>query len=110
MIARKAYHGLRLFGNFVWELLLSNLAVLRIVLSPSLPIRPGVLAYSTRLTSPVSVTVLANLITLTPGTLTLDVSDDRKTLFIHTLNVEDPEAVLATIRVAFEQELLELER
>ena len=107
---RKVSAGLRLSGGFFIELLMANLSVARTVLSPRLDVRPGILAYSTKLRSDVALTVLANMITLTPGTLTLDISEDRTTLFIHTLDCSDPEAVARRIRRSFETPLMELEQ
>lgn len=106
----KTYYAVRLLLWFAWELVLANLAVARTVLQPNLTIRPGIVAYRTDLRSEMAITWLANLITLTPGTLTLAVSEDHRTLYVHTLNVHDPRAVVASIRHAFESNLLELER
>lgn len=102
--------GLQLLWSFVVELVLSNLAVARVVLRPRLDVRPGIVAYKTQLETDLAITVLANMITLTPGTLTVDVEDDRSTLYIHTLNVRDPEEVTESIRKAFECHLLKLEQ
>ena len=107
---RKLYFLAKLALSFLWELLLSNLTVAKTVLSPSLTIRAGIVAYDTELSSDYSIVSLANMITLTPGTLTLDVSDDRDTLYIHTLNIKDPRETVDTIRNAFEKNLLELEK
>jgi multicomponent Na+:H+ antiporter subunit E len=88
----------------------SNIAVLRVVLSPRPRVRSGVIAVPTELTHAVALTMLANMITLTPGTLTLDISEDRRYLFVHTLNLDDPEDVKREIRMAFEVYLRELSR
>jgi multicomponent Na+:H+ antiporter subunit E len=109
-VIRKLSSAVRLGLSFVWELLLSNLAVVKVVLKPKLDIRPGVVAYPLRLESEMAITWLANLITLTPGTLSLYLSEDRKTLYIHTLNVDDPSDVVRTIHGAFERHLMELEK
>ncbi len=98
-----------LLASFMRELVLSNLEVARIVLSPRLYIRPGLIAYRTELKTDLAITTLANIITLTPGTLTLEVSEDRTVLFIHALDIEDPEVVTDSIRGSFEKRLLELE-
>lgn len=107
---RKIPSAILLVLSFFWELLLSNLAVVKIVLKPRLDIRPGVVAYPLQLQSEIAITWLANLITLTPGTLSLYLSDDRKTLYIHTLNIDEPSEIVRTIRAAFERHLLELEK
>ena len=106
----KVVLALKLMLVFFRELLKSNLSVLRIVISPRLQVRSGVIAVPTELTNDMALTALANMITLTPGTLTLDISPDRRYLFVHTLNLDDPEAVKREIRMAFEVYLRELSR
>ncbi len=98
-----------LLGSFVVELVKANLAVARAVLKRRINVRPGIVAYPTELNTNWGITILANMITLTPGTLTLDVSTDRRTLYIHTLDVGDPAEVVRSIRSAFETKLLILE-
>ena len=107
---RKIALGVRLLVVFLKELTLSNLAVLRVVLSRRIRVHSGVIALRTELTHEVALTVLANMITLTPGTLTLDISPDRRYLFVHTLNLDDPEEVKRDIQRAFERHLRELSR
>ena len=106
----KVLYALKLGALFAYELVMSNIAVARVVLKPGLTIRPGIVAYRTDLKSPTAITWLANLITLTPGTLTLAVSEDQRVLYIHTLNVDDPNEVTSSIRRSFEANLLELEK
>jgi multicomponent Na+:H+ antiporter subunit E len=107
---RKGVLGLTLALVFLKELIKSNIAVLRVVLNPWLRVRSGVIAVPTELTNDVALTVLANMITLTPGTLTLDISPDRRYLYVHTLNLDDVEEVKQEIRQAFEVYLRELSR
>lgn len=95
---------------FLKELIKANLSVLKIVISPRLRVRSGVIAVPTDLRNDVALTLLANMITLTPGTLTLDISPDRRYLFVHTLNLDDPEDVKREIRMAFEVYLQALSR
>jgi multicomponent Na+:H+ antiporter subunit E len=78
--------GWRIFSYFVWlvcEIVQSNLQVAYIVLHPKLPIEPGLLRFRTRLRSQVGHVILANSITLTPGTITVDLSDG--TYLVHAL-------------------------
>jgi multicomponent Na+:H+ antiporter subunit E len=107
---KKVGLGLTMALVFIKELLKSNIAVLRVVLSPRLRVRSGVIAVPTELTNDVALTMLANMITLTPGTLTLDISPDRRYLYVHTLNLDDPEDVKHEIHMAFEVYLRELSR
>ncbi len=107
---RKVGLALTMTLVFIKELLKSNIAVLRIVFSPRARVRSGVIAVPTELTNDVALTMLANMITLTPGTLTLDISPDRRYLYVHTLNLDDPEDVKQEIHKAFEVYLRELSR
>jgi multicomponent Na+:H+ antiporter subunit E len=107
---RQVGTGVMLVLVFIRELVKSNIAVLRVVLSLETRVRSGVIAVPTELTNDVALTVLANMITLTPGTLTLDIAQDRRYLFVHTLNLDDPEDVKREIRMAFEVYLRELSR
>lgn len=83
---------------FAWELLTANLDVARRVLSPSMPIEPDVVEVPLRVQSDMAITTIANSITLTPGTLTMDYDDDRNVLYVHGITGTDHEAVLEPIR------------
>jgi multicomponent Na+:H+ antiporter subunit E len=95
---------------FLWELLLANLRVAVIVLSPRLRVRPGIVAIQLDAVTPGEITLLANLITLTPGTLSLDVSTDRRVLYVHGLNIDDVERFRQEIKRGFEARILEVMR
>lgn len=82
---------------FLRELALSAWAVIRATLSPRLAMRPGVVAVPLRLRSAAGVTLLADMVTLTPGTTSLHVSEDRSILYVHAMDVESAEAVRASI-------------
>jgi len=75
---------------FLFELLKSNFDVAKRVLSPSLPINPGIISVKTKLTDPVARMLLANAITLTPGTFTIEMEGD--TFFIHWIDAGIPDA------------------
>ncbi len=93
---------------FLIALINSNMDVARRVLSPSLPINPGIVKFKTKLTTNYSKMVLANSITLTPGTLTVDVVDD--TFYIHWIDVKttNPEEAFTEIAESFEKILLKI--
>lgn len=95
---------------FIKELVLSNIAVLKLVLSPKLNIRPGIFALETQLKSDWEITLLSNLITLTPGTLVIDVSDDNKVIYIHTIDIEDAQEAIDSIKNSFEKAIMEVSR
>jgi len=72
---------------FLWELVKANLDVAYRVIHPALPIAPGIVRVKTTLTGDTAITFLANSITLTPGTLTVDVDRKNGYLFVHWINV-----------------------
>lgn len=93
------------FGVFLVELTKANLNVMRLVFSPRIDIEPGIVEIKTSLKSPIGRLALANSITLTPGTLVVDIKDDS--LFIHWINVSatDPVAATEEISARFERYL-----
>jgi multicomponent Na+:H+ antiporter subunit E len=94
----------------VWQLMKSNLRVAWDVLTPRAYRKPGIVGIPLEARTDAEITLLANLITLTPGTLSLDVSDDRGTLYVHAMFVDDPEALRREIKDGFERRVLELLR
>jgi multicomponent Na+:H+ antiporter subunit E len=90
--------GVKYTAVFLFELITANVDVARRVLSPSMPIDPAVVEVPLRVETDLAVTTIANSITLTPGTLTMDYDPDRNALYVHTLAATDPEEVIAPIR------------
>ncbi len=86
--------GFGFYGFFFRELTLSNLQMAKIVLSPSLPIKPAIVKVRTRLKSRMGRLMLANSITLTPGTMTVDM--DGEWLYVHCVRLDDPDIDTAT--------------
>jgi multicomponent Na+:H+ antiporter subunit E len=95
---------------FLKELTLSNLRVAYEVLTPRHHMRPGIIAIPLDLKTDLEITVLTSLITLTPGTLSLDVSEDRKTLYIHAMFIENREQMRRLIKDGFERRVMEVFR
>jgi multicomponent Na+:H+ antiporter subunit E len=106
----RPWRALRLLGFFLWELLLANLRVARAVLAPGLRIRPGIVAVPLAARTDAQITLLATLVTLTPGTLSVDVSPDRRTLYIHAMFVDDRDAIRRGIKDGFERRVMEVLR
>jgi multicomponent Na+:H+ antiporter subunit E len=88
---------LRFVAYFLWELLVATLRVAIDVVTPRHLVKPAVLAIPVESRSETETTMLANVLTLTPGTLSLDVSPDGKTLFVHAMYAEDPDAARQAI-------------
>lgn len=92
---------------FLVELAKSAWKVAVMVVSPKLDIKPGIFAFPLTVTRDFEITLLANLITLTPGTLSVDVSDDKKTLYVHALDCADPDGARRDIADGFERKIRE---
>ncbi|QPC87181.1 Na+/H+ antiporter subunit E [Mesorhizobium sp. NBSH29] len=105
---RRSWRILSLTALFLYELVLSAWRVSILVLSPKMDLKPGIFAYPLKAEHDVEITLLANLITLTPGTLSVDVSEDRKTLFVHAIDCSNPEAVRRDIASGFERKIIEV--
>lgn len=95
---------------FIYELLKANLQVAFDVMTPKFYMTPGIVRVPLEAETNLEITLLANLITLTPGTLSLDVSDDRKVLYVHAMYVTDKQAFIQDIKNGFERRLLEILR
>lgn len=93
----------RLGAYFLYELAASSVQVAWDVLTPTPRSRPAIIAVPLDLEDPAQITVLANLISLTPGSLSLDVSPDRKTLYVHQMFVDDPDEARRRIKTGFER-------
>lgn len=93
---------------YIWELLLSNLRVARDVVRLRTRARPAILAIPVEGLNPSQITLLANLITMTPGTLSIDVSSDERTLYIHALFVDDPKRLRDAIEHGLTRRVREL--
>ncbi len=95
---------------FLYEMFLSASRVAIEVLRPDVreKLRPAIVAVPLTVKSDGEITLLANLITLTPGTLSIDVSPDRSMLFVHVLTLDDREALIAGIAQGFERKVREV--
>jgi len=92
----------------IYQILVANIMVARLILTNQNKLQPGFLHVPLELTSPLAISLLANTISLTPGTVTCDLSEDQKSLLIHALHIEDAEQTIAEIKQLFEQPLKEM--
>lgn len=93
---------------FIWSLIVANLRVAWEVLTPGHGMHPAIVAIPLDLKTDLEILLLANFITLTPGTLSLDVSLDKRTLYVHSMYVEDVETFRRSVKQGFEKRILEL--
>jgi len=95
---------------FLFELLKANIQVAYDVITPTFYMRPGIVRLPLDAESDLEITLLANLISLTPGTLSLDVSDDKKVLYVHSMYINDKQEFIDDIKNGFEKRLLAILR
>jgi multicomponent K+:H+ antiporter subunit E len=99
---------LRLMRHLGVDLVVANLRVVRIVMAPHLRAEPRFIAVPLELESPFGAAVLASLVTMTPGTISVNPDLAERTLWVHGLDVDDPEAVVRHIKERYEKPLREL--
>jgi multicomponent Na+:H+ antiporter subunit E len=119
-ISRSALGGTKYFSKipiairfifyFIKELVIANLKVAFDIITPKDYMRPGIIAVPLNVKTDIEITLFANLLTLTPGTLSLDVSNDRKFLYVHALYVKDADSFRKELKEGLEKRLLEVLR
>ena len=97
-----------LAGFFLWALVRANLRLAADVATPRYHIKPGILAVPLDATRDSEILLLAMLINLTPGSVALDVSPDRKVMYVHVMYIGTPESARAEIKNGFERRVLEV--
>lgn len=119
-VSRSALGGTRYFRKipvtikfilyFIKELIMANLKVAFDIITPKNYMKPGIIAFPLDIDTDVGITLFANLLTLTPGTLSLDVSSDKKILYVHALYVKDADSFRKELKEGLEKRLLEVLR
>ena len=104
---RRVVQLVALVGQFLWELVVSSLDVAFDVLTPGQRSRPAIVGIDMDVSSDLEIVALANLVSLTPGSLTIDVSDDRRTLYVHAMFVDDPAELRDGVKRGMERRVLE---
>ena len=98
----------RLALTVLWDIVLSNIEVARRILGPEAAIRPGFVWMPLDLTDPHAIVSLAGIITMTPGTLSAELSADRRYLLVHAFNIDDETALIAQMKSRYEAPLKEI--
>lgn len=105
---KHVFAALRLVALVTYDIVVANVAVARLVLGPTARLKPAFVQVPLTLTQPMSISLLASIITMTPGTVSSDLSQDNKVLIVHALDCSDPEALVADIQQRYEKPLLEI--
>ena len=95
---------------YIKEIFIANLKVAYDILTPTHYMRPGVIAVELDAHTDIEITLLANLITMTPGTLSIDVSTDRKVLYVHAMYIKDVDTVKREVKEMLEKRVLDILR
>ena len=86
-IFKRIEYSFLYIAKFIWEIIKANIHVAYLVIHPKVPIKPGIVKIKTKLTKESAMTILANSITFTPGTLTVDINPKKQELYIHCIDV-----------------------
>jgi multicomponent Na+:H+ antiporter subunit E len=106
----RVWAAIKLTLLFIKELTLSNISVLLLVIRPKLNINPRIFALPTELEHDWEITLLSSLITLTPGTIVVHVSDDQRVLYVHAIDADDVDDAIYSIKNSFEKAIKEVSR
>lgn len=97
-----------LLGVVLWDILLASIGVAKLILGPIRKIKPAFVEIPLDLQNPFVGTILASIVSLTPGTVSIDIDRSRWVLQVHALNVENTEALIASIKIRYEKPLKEI--
>lgn len=104
---QRVWKWVKLIVLFLYELVVSSLQVVWDVLTPSHKARPGIISMPLDAEGELQILAVTNLISLTPGTLSLDVTEDCKTLYIHAMFADDPDAMREQLKTGMERWVIE---
>lgn len=108
LYTRRLFAFVRLILVFLGEVVRGGVRVSYLLLHPRLPISPGIIAVPLDVKSDEAITMFAGMITMAPGSISVELSEDRKYLFVHALEAADPDKAAADFKNAFERHILEV--
>tara|TARA_Y100001973_G_scaffold13350_1_gene18709 strand:+ start:5083 stop:5571 length:489 start_codon:yes stop_codon:yes gene_type:complete len=100
--------GVQYFFILLGDIIVSNFNIAAIILRPRKNIKPALIEYPLEISGSVPITILASTIILTPGTISAELGRDGRSILIHALNVEDPQATVQQIKQRYERRLKEI--
>ncbi|OIO60030.1 MAG: Na+/H+ antiporter subunit E [Verrucomicrobia bacterium CG_4_10_14_3_um_filter_43_23] len=103
---KKVIHVFLFFIFYVVELVLSNFSIAIDILTPRKKLNPGIIAFPLTAKTNTEITLVANLITMAPGEISLDVSEDKKYLYLHVVHIESVEKSIQSIQKSLEKRVL----
>lgn len=100
--------ALKLIIVFLFEVVRSGVRVSYLILHPRLPVSPGLVAVPLDVTSNEAITIFAGMITMAPGSISVELADDRSHLYVHALEAGDPHKAAAFFKNVFERHIMEV--
>ena len=100
--------AVRLLFVVTYDIVVANVVVARLILGSPKKLRPLFVEMPIALTEPMSISLLASIITMTPGTVSAELTDDNRLLIIHALDCADPSGLIADIQTRYEKPLMEI--
>lgn len=107
-IVHKPWKLISYLGVMLWDIVVSNLIVAKQVLGSPHKLQPGFIAIPLDLSEPMPITLLASTISLTPGTVSTEVSKDLTVLYVHALHIDDEQGMIQTIKQRYEKPLKDI--
>lgn len=92
----------------LWDILIANIAVAKLILGNKDKLQPGFIVIDLDIQHPLGISFLANTISLTPGTVSCDLTQDKKQLLVHALHLEDTQETIDEIKNRYEKPLMEI--
>lgn len=108
MTLHKPWLALKFMAIVLWDIVIANIQVAWLILGPSKRLQPALMSIPLDVQQDFTITLLANTISLTPGTVSADLTVDRRHLIVHALNVSDIDAAVAQIKQRYEAPLKEI--
>lgn len=105
---KKPFLAVRYSLMVLMDIVTANFEVALKVIGPITKLQPGFIAVKLEITSDLGITLLASTVSLTPGTVSAEISEDKQWLYIHTLHLEDEQALIDSIKQRYEQPLMEI--
>ncbi len=105
---RNPVAAVRLIFLVTYDIVLANIAVTKLILGRPERLTPLFVQVPLELTQPMPISLLASIITMTPGTVSADLSEDNTSLLVHALSCDDPDALIAEIKQRYEKPLIEI--
>jgi len=105
---RRPFSALQLAGLVLYDIVVANFVVARIVLGPSSAVKPAFVRVPLDVTGDFAITLLASVVSLTPGTVSAELDDRRRYLLVHALSEEDPDALVHRIKSRYERHVKEI--